>query len=432
MAQIMKKQASGIGQVLIVRGSNVGLRGITIFSRFALIMGCARILEPAQLGLLGLFIATINYGVLLVGGDYYTYAQRELLSEPRSRWSFVLQHQLLATAALYLIIFPVQFILFWLGLLPMEMMWWFLGLLFFEHFAQELNRALIAMQHQLWASWILFFRRGIWVWVVLAVMWKTPELRTLETIFVGWLIGAAFACIGGAAIIVKRATPWKRWTIDWQWILRGYPVGLLFLVSTLCLKGITTFDRYMVQGIAGEDILGAYVFYSGIAILVISFLGFSVSSFVYPRLVAAYSARDQMTYKRTMREFAWSATSVSLVMAIGIILAAPWVMEWTGKSIYAEHIPVLWILVSGTVLYGISMVPHYGLYAAGKDRSIVFCHATSLLVFTVVALALSHWPNAKGIAVAQLVAFAWMLFAKTAIYKHNKIGRFVSVSGNPA
>ena len=96
------------------RLANMFLRGLSMGSRFVLILVLAKLLEPAELGLYGLFLATVSFSIMLVGADYYTYSQRELLSQPRDRWSFVLQHQALATVLLYGLILPAHLLVFWL------------------------------------------------------------------------------------------------------------------------------------------------------------------------------------------------------------------------------------------------------------------------------------------------------------------------------
>ncbi len=73
---------------------NVALRGLSMGSRFLLIFALAKLLSPTELGLFGLMMATVSISVLIIGVDYYTYTQRELLARPVEQWSFVIQHQI--------------------------------------------------------------------------------------------------------------------------------------------------------------------------------------------------------------------------------------------------------------------------------------------------------------------------------------------------
>lgn len=255
-----------------LRAGNVALRMLASGSRFVLIIVLARFLEPAQIGLYGLFAATVGFSVLAIGGDYYTYSQRELITSPRERWSFVLQHQALATGLLYLLLLPPQWLIFGLDLLPTDLLFWFFGLLVVEHVAQEFNRLLVAMHRPLTASWVLFLRLGAWVWILLPILWFEPATRDLTTVFLAWLLGALLAILVGLRLIWQEAAPWRAYPIDRAWLTRGFKVGLLFLTATLCLKALTTLDRYVVDHLVGTDLLGVYVLYIGISMALMSVL----------------------------------------------------------------------------------------------------------------------------------------------------------------
>lgn len=387
---------------------NLALRLLAMGSRFALIFMLAKLLEPAEVGLFGLFLATVAFSMLVIGGDYYTYSQRELMSMPRERWSFVLQHQLLALGILYLFLIPPQLLLFTFNLLPSNLIFWFLILLIAEHLSQEINRLLIVMQRPLLASWVLFIRIGAWVWGLLPVLWFMPATRELETILIAWLLGASLAIFIGMWAILREASPWHFWPWDWAWLRRGFGVGLLFLTATMCFKALTTFDRYVVKALDGLDQLGVYVFYMGMAMAIMSFLDAAVLSFLYPRMISAYRQGDHVTYLRVRKEMTWSTLTITVGLATLIIVVAPAVLNWIGRPRYIEHMHLLWLLLAVTVIYAMGMIPHYGLYARGADRSIVVAHISSLGVFALTVALLAHSAPLEAAAYGLLAAFTWM------------------------
>jgi len=81
-----------------VRVSNVALRGLSMVSRFFLIFALAKLLTSTELGQFGLMVSTVMFCVLIVGADFYTYSQRELLARGPEGWSFVIQQQIKAQA----------------------------------------------------------------------------------------------------------------------------------------------------------------------------------------------------------------------------------------------------------------------------------------------------------------------------------------------
>ena len=92
---------------------NLALRGLSMGSKFVLIIFLARYLSVEDIGLYGLVVATVSFSVILLGGEFYTYSQRELLSVDKNKWCWILQHQSLATMALYLLILPLQLLIFY-------------------------------------------------------------------------------------------------------------------------------------------------------------------------------------------------------------------------------------------------------------------------------------------------------------------------------
>lgn len=401
---------------------NVALRLMAMGSRFALIFVLAKLLEPAEVGLFGLFLATVAFSMLVIGGDYYTYSQRELISLPRERWSFVLQHQLLATGMLYIILIPPQLLLFTFDLLPARLMFWFFALLVIEHLAQEINRLLVAMQRPLLASWVLFIRMGAWVWGLLPIIWFLPDTRNLETTFLAWLAGGLFAILIGGWGIVRDVSPWRSWPVDFTWMKRGFGVGLLFLVATMCFKALTTIDRFVVEALNGRDLLGVYVLYMGMAMAIMSFLDAAVFSFLYPRMVSAYRHGDHPGYQRLKKEMLWSTLGISAGLAAGIAAAAPFVLDWIGRPLYAEHMHLLWLLLAVAVIYTVGMIPHYGLYARGADRSIVVAHISSLGVFILATALLAREAPLEAAAYGLIAAFAWMGGLKHVQYRRIRSG----------
>lgn len=405
-----------MSEELLKRLLNVALRSLSLGSRFALLFVLARLLTSAELGLYGLVVVTVSFSVLVLGGDYYTYSHRELMSRPREQWSFVLQHQVLAVALLYVVLLPLQGLVFGFGLLPCSVAIWFFTLLVVEHLAQELNRLLVAMQMPLTASWVLFVRSGLWVWVVVPLMWNISALQNLETIFLAWFVGSLLAVLLGVGAVWRAIPNWQWWRIDWAWLRTGYRKGLMFLTATMCFRTLFTADRYILEHFAGADMLGAYVLYCGMAMAIVNFMDPAIFSFLYPRLVSAWRQGHYVTYRRVLKELTISAVLASFCLAAACALLAPWVLRWTGRDIYLAQQPLLWVLLAVAVLYGIGMVPHYGLYARGADRSIMFAHISSLVVFVVLVALMITYSSLYAVPLALIGAFLWMGGVKLWIY----------------
>jgi O-antigen/teichoic acid export membrane protein len=400
------------------RLANVALRALSLGSRFALLLVLAKLLPPSDVGVYGLFVATVSFSTLLIGGEYHAFAHRELVAADKDRWSFMLQHHVVAVALLYLLLLPVQLVLFWLDLLPRNLLAWFFALLILEHLAQEMNRLLIVIGRPLAATWILFIRMGAWVWPLLLVFWAIPGTRHLDSVFAAWLAGVAAATLAGALITWKEVAPWRTWPIDFDWIRRGFLVGALFLVSSLCFKALTTIDRYFVELLAGQDLLGIYVLYVGLAMAILQVLQPAVTAFLYPRIVGSYRKGDMETYGRLMRELAWSSIGLTFVLALAAALLSPYVLRWIGRPIYLEHIHLLWLLLAVPIAYAAGLAPHYGLYARGADVTILATHIAGTVVFIATVAIFAPHVRLEATALGLLAALTFITAAKFAGYRY--------------
>ncbi len=362
---------------------NLALRGLSMGSKFVLIIFLARYLSVEDIGLYGLVVATVSFSVILLGGEFYTYSQRELLSVDKNKWCWILQHQSLATMALYLLILPLQVLIFYNEWLPLKLISLYFILLVSEHLAQEINRILIAFQMQLVASFILFFRLGAWCWVLIALFFLDDYFWNIETVLVCWLIGSIVSVIIGIIYIVKTVPEIFISKIDKSWLIKGYKVAFKFFCATLFFRGIMTADRYFIEFVGGKDMLAVYVVYISIAMAINSVLVPVVFSFVYPKLVSNYKKGNFNEYRKNIKELTYSVVIVGGGVALAIGIFAPYILVWTNKNILLDNILILWLLLLMSFLYSFSMVPHYILYAKNSDKKILYSHFVGLLVFLV-------------------------------------------------
>lgn len=378
---------------------NVGLRSLTLGSKFVLLFFLARMLSPVDVGLYGLMAVTVGYGITALGMEFYTYATRELLSCDQSIWSSLVRDQTIFYAVVYTISLPFFLLLFYFGVLPWVIVGWFFALLVVEHLGQEINRLLIATGRPLMANAVLFVRSGLWVWIVLILMWFSEESRNLSTVFAGWTVGAGVAILLGVSGLRNLQWEKRAHKVNWPWIRRGIVVASVFLMASLFIKALFTLDRYIVQNTAGPDLLGVYTFYVGIAMAVGTLLDAGVFAFIYPRIVAAYRGGNLPEFFKQMRKL-WVQVVVALATLLaGAAICIKPVLMLLDRPIYGHYLPVFWLLLLAVALYVLGMIPHYGLYAFGRDRAIVVSHALGLVVFLVVAFATTQlWPLA-GVAV---------------------------------
>ena len=396
---------------------NIGLRAVVMLSRFALLFMLARLLAPEDVGMYGLFAASIKYGVMLVGLDFYTYSTRELLGSDRSRWAHHLWNQLIVFGVSWAVAVPLVAILFWIGPLPWSYMGWFVLILVSDHLALEFVRLLVAAGRPIRSNFVLLVRWGVWVWAVIALMLAVPAARGLETVLTGWAVGAAASAVLGLVSLRGLGLGPVDHRLDWPWIKRGLRTASVLFAATLCLHAIFTLDRFMVGAFAGRAFLGVYTFYVGVAMAVISFLDAGVFAFLYPPLVTAARTSRPQAFAHSFRTLAVQTVAVSsaLILAAGVLIHP--VLSLIGRSIYTEHLSVFYLLLAGIGLYALGMIPHWGLYAKGKDGSLLLSHAVGLAAFLAASvLAARVWVEG-AVAVGFVAGFATILLVKWVAFR---------------
>lgn len=398
------------------RSLNLGLRSVTLASRFILIFFLARFLEPSELGLYGLVVATIAYALFFLGLDFYTYTTRELISLDVSEWGKIIKNHSALTLVLYGLFLPFFLVLFTTGKLPWSLAIWFFILLIIEHLNQELMRLMVAMSQPVMANLFLFLRQAAWVIILIPIMYLDKSMRNINAVLTFWAVGGCLALMSATVVLNKsKIAGWDQ-KVEWQWIRKGLKVSFPLLISTLAIRGLFTFDRYFFEELAGLDALGAYVFFFGIATAIYSFIDAGVFSFCYPRLIKAFQSKDEITFRIVMNQLTKQTLVLVVAFALCSLLLIDPLLDWLNKAIYQEKKEMFgWILLA-IVFYVISMIPHYGLYAQGKDSHIIISHILGLMIFLIATKMLTTYFFVLAIPISLCIAFFCITMWKTVAF----------------
>lgn len=404
-------------KIPLSRVSNLALRGATLASKFLLVFFLARFLTANDLGLYGLLSATVAYALYLVGLDFYIYTTREISKIGERQFGGLLKNQIFLTAVLYAVFLPALLLIFATKLLPWELAAWFFALLVLEHINQELSRLLITLSQQNSASISLFLRSGSWPLAAILLMALFPNLKSLLTVLSLWIIGDLLAIV--FSIMSLRHLKIKGWDnhVDWGWIIKGIKVAIPFLVATLAIRGIFTFDRYWIKELSSLEIVGAYVLFMGLSSALISFLDAGVFSFIYPELIKAYNDGAPARFRHLVRNLLIQTILFSSSMAVMAVFLLPIGLDLIGKPVYSENSSLFHWCLSSVLLYSFGMIPHYWLYAQGKDRAIIFSHLLGCAVFLLSTWILSSPFTYMAVPISLCIAFLAILIIKiTACY----------------
>lgn len=376
----------------------VGLRLSTLLLRFLLIFFLARLLPIEVVGLYGLLLATVSFAVFIFGFDFYTYSTRQILRDGGGRWRTFLRSQVSFSLILYGAIGPLLLTLFWGGLLPWSVAAWFLLLLPLEHLGLEIDRLLIAMSDQIGATIGLFLRQATTALFVVPLMIVFPDLRTLNVVLAAWVFFDVVGIAAGLLFLSRHLRHQPRGRVDWKWVGAGARIAIPFLIGTLCLRGLFTFDRQLVALLGDLETLGAYTLFMSIGAGMTQVIYAGVHQFSYPRLIMLSHSQDQAGFDAALRS-ALLQTLVGVCSISGIvILIQPSILHFVGGEVYAQYAWILpWVMLV-TSVYNLSLIPHYALYAIDADRVILYTTVGAFAVFVSVVASLID----MGVVVAVL------------------------------
>lgn len=396
---------------------NITLRTTTLGTRFLFIFFLAKYLDPASVGYYGLFSATVGYALYFVGLDFYTYVTREILKTPNVLRGRLLKDQAALSGVLYLALLPIAIVFLNQSGWPGNLVWWFFPILFLEHFNQEMSRLLSALSEQITASFALFLRQGSWAIVIVMLMTFQPESRNLGAVMALW------ACAGVAAALQAI---WKLkqlkmggWCIpvDWYWVKKGIAISTAFLVATLALRGFQTIDRYWLESLGGIEVVGAYTILIGVAGTLMVFLDAGVFAYTLPALISHNHNQEHDAARIKVRSMFIQTFVLSVVFGIVSWLVLPYLLDWIGKAAYKDALGLYPWLLMATVINALGLSPHYGLYARGCDKPIIYSHLVALPIFALSTWASSRYFSVLAVPIGLNAAFISILVWKTIAYR---------------
>jgi O-antigen/teichoic acid export membrane protein len=399
---------------------NVGVQAITLVARFLLIFFLAKYLDPALVGYYGLFVAAVGYSLYFVGLDFYTYATREILKAPNEQRGRLLKGQAMLSGLLYLLFLPAALVLWHHSDWPESLLLWFFPILIFEHLNQEVSRLLVALSEPVTASVLLFIRQGSWALVIVALMAWDPSSRHLQTVMFLWAVAGFAAAVAGVWKVRKLRMGGWREALDWHWIRSGIAVSASFLLATLALRGIQTFDRYWLESLGGIEIVAAYVLYFGVAGTLLTFLDAGLFAFTYPALIQLHLDQKTNVAHAMVRRMLGFTILLSGGFAFISWLLLPYLLLWINNPVYSKAINLYPWLLLAMIVNAFSMVPHYALYARGHDRPIIHSHIAALIVFVLATWTFSAHFSAMAVPIGLNLSFAVILVWKAIAYMQLK------------
>lgn len=383
-------------------------------AKFLLIIYIGKYFSTEALGEFGLFVTTITIAIYFLGLDFYTYNTRELLHRNEDARFALIRDQFIFHSLVYILVLPLLLVVFMFDVIDYKYMLLFYLVLIMEHLSQELFRLYTTLSKPVFANLLLFFRAGIWVYVLILLwVYDVKDTQNLSFIYLSWFIGSFVSIVIGLAYLIKLydAKALKR-SIDWLWIKKGVKVSIPFFIGTVAYKVIEFSDRYMIDYYMTKSDVGVYTFFGSIANTMQTLVFTLVIMIYYPKMIELYRDSETVKFEQTVKKFFLEVLTYSLIIIAGIAVLIHPVLAYLGKAEFVQSLSVLWILLGAALVLNLSFVPHYVLFVKHKDMAIRNITIIGAVLNIGLNILLIPSYGLAGAAVATLFSFGFIFLVK--------------------
>lgn len=392
---------------------NLILRGLTLGSKFLLSIYLVKFLSLEANGEYGIFVATVSLLTYVLGMDFYSFNNREILQNNIADAGNKIKNQFILFFYIYLIVLPLLYFLGLFNFIGDEYLLLFYVILIFDHISTELYRLLVVFSKPIQANINLFLRTGIWILVLISAWhYNLNDLKNLESVFYFWMIGSVISVIYSIISLstLKIKVPWKE-KINNKWILKGLKIALPFFIATLSYKVIQFADRYMVEYYLGTKQTGVYFFFSNISMLIETFVQTTVVMIYSPQLITAFN-KDKTSRVTVFNKFSKEIIIYSLVAVAGVCMIIYPLLYIVEKTDLYHSIGVFFVMISTRLIFNISLIYHFKLYVAKKDKVIMTSTVIALIFNIVLNIILIPSYGLIGGSIATLISIIIMMGMK--------------------
>ncbi|WNF22666.1 oligosaccharide flippase family protein [Mesobacillus jeotgali] len=387
---------------------NIFLRGLTIGSRFLLTFIIAQYISIEELGTYSLVNTSIILGVILVGFDFYMFANRVILKDKKNL-NEILFNQFLFYIFIYFIILISMLFIHALLHWDLKILILFTVLLFIEHLSQELYRLFIIFGRPLTANFLLFSRSGMWGIIAIIFLVFLENARNIEFVLYCWLIGSSLSLFLSFYLfsrIYRDFQILKLSSLNFDLIKKGIKASIPFFISTIFLKIIEFFDRFIINYFLGKEQLGIYTFFYNISNILPVFVFTSVGMFLYPKAVE-YFANGKIKEYQTLIKRMYKLSILSMVsLAIFATIAMKVSLIIIKDSKLVDSEPLFYLMLIQMVFIIFAQLSHYELYAQNKERKILFTTVISSVVSIFGNIILIPTIGINGATISGILSFA--------------------------
>ena len=352
---------------------NASLRIFSLVAKLALTLYMGKYLTLNDLGVYGLVFAEVMMLGTIMGIHIDYRVSRELVDKPpllRARYirdvaafyglNFVLLTVLfLAGFRLHLFNYPVKILMYI----------YLIGIL--ETLANTFYSNMNAMNQQVNANILFFFRSGLWAIIIIAGGLFFPFFHNIDVILTGWLCGLLM-CLAGT-FWYWREFPWAeviKLPVDWNWIKKHIKKSVFIWIGGIGLIGGGYIDRFITDRYLRRDIVGIITFYSSFTVGVFTLLQSAVFAFASPRMVSLYQQGSNDLFWKEVKHTTRHALLLSSFVCLCIGCIVPFFGVLLHQPLLHDNALTLWLMLIAVSIRVMAEILFSILFARGQDGAV--------------------------------------------------------------
>ena len=368
----------------LIRGGapNMALRGSTLFLRFALSFYIVSQLGLASAGVYGLAIGAIGIVPATVGWGLNYFVSREVVGHTPATAAPLIRDRLIITFASLLAgtLIAVPVLIWQTGEITQTQVL-ILVLLWLETLALDIYMPMIGLELALFANVLVFVRSALWIPIVVGIGFAVPALKTLDMIFIGWILSHLLAI--GMLFVYLRRWPMKAGLREEKklsvLVNRARRAWYIYF-SDLGIVGLGYADRFILNALLGLVATGIYSFYFSITNALQTLISTAVVQLALPRMVRAFRGGDPAEWQAELRRQMIKTLTFAAVFSVGIFLATELIFYFAPPGRFPVFRVLLAIMLLAATIRSGSDLLNVSITSMGRDRMYAVNNVAGVIV----------------------------------------------------
>lgn len=390
---------------------NLGLRGSSLVFRFVLSFYIIKYLGLEASGIYGLALGAVGIMPALIGWGLNYFVARDIIGMDLAAAAPRVKTRLLvSTLSLTAFTVIAVGVALAIGYELSSTTVLILILIWLEVYAMDLHIPMIAMEMSVEANVIVFIRLAAWVPFVMGFGVLFPEFRSIDALFLGWILSyfVAFGCL----IWFIRALPLRETLaapLEREWI-KGRLKGSWFIyLADLGLVGIAYIDRYIVSFMLGLKLTGLYTFYWSLTNALQTLMVTAVVQLALPILFKAYNSGSMDNWRKAMRQQMVKTATFSTVIGVGLFITCEMAIQFLNMKDLSEHRDMFILMLVAAIVRSCSDLLNVGLTSMRKDNhyatiNLIGLFLTAAMTYVMISLLGFIGAGIASLATACIVA----------------------------